>query len=168
MIAFHNPGLLETLLPIFKSKLYSVLPILLMGLLFAAKMVSQITAPLRGLSQTAQAIAAGDLDREADNKGALEIRQLAKSFNQMVATIRQNIAQIYELAYVDKITRLPNREFFRRELSKAVAKVQAHKGSGALLFVDLDGFKRVNDTFGHDFGDKLLAAFAQTDRRSGS
>ena len=89
------------------------------------------------------------------------MRQLAKAFNQMVDTVRENIAQIYELAYVDKITRLPNREFFRRELSKAIAKVQRHKGPGALLFVDLDGFKRVNDTFGHDFGDKLLSAFAE-------
>ena len=159
-ISFHNPGLMEVLVPILKSKIYSVIPILLFGLLIAAKMVSQITAPLRGLSQTAQAIAAGDLDREAEGKGAIEIRQLADSFNQMVATIRQNIAQIYELAYVDKITRLPNREFFKRELTAAVSKVLRNKASGALLFVDLDGFKRVNDTFGHEFGDKLLSQFA--------
>lgn len=161
MIAFRNPAPLETLMPIIQSKLYSVLPILLLGLFFAAKLVSQITAPLKGLSTTAQAITEGDLDRKAEDKGALEVRQLAKAFNQMVDTVRENIAQIYDLAYVDKITRLPNREFFRRELSKAIAKAHRNKGQGALLFVDLDGFKRVNDTFGHDFGDKLLSAFAE-------
>lgn len=160
MVSFKNPGLSETLIPIIKGKLSTVIPILIFGLLFAAKMVSQITAPLRGLSQTAKAIAEGDLDREAEGKGALEIRQLASSFNQMVSTIRENIAQIYDLAYVDKITSLPNREYFKRELTQAVVKGMRAKTSGALLFVDLDGFKRVNDTFGHDFGDKLLSQFA--------
>ncbi len=160
MISFHNPELAETLVPILKSKIFSVIPILLIGMLIAWKMVSQITAPLRGLSATAKAIADGDLDREAEGKGALEIRLLAQSFNQMVATIRQNIAQIYDLAYVDKITRLPNREFFKRELTGAVSKVLRNGSSGALLFVDLDGFKRVNDTFGHELGDKLLSQFA--------
>ncbi len=161
MISFHNPAIGEVLYPMIKARLLSVLPILLFGLILAAKMISQITAPLRGLSQTAMAIAEGDLEREAEGKGALEVRQLAAAFNQMVGTIRQNIAQIYDLAYVDKITRLPNREFFRRELSRAVAKNERTGTSGALLFVDLDGFKRVNDTFGHDFGDKLLTSFAE-------
>jgi len=161
MIAFNNPSAMETLLPIIGSKLTTILPILIAGLLAAWRMVSQITAPLSDLSRTAKAITEGDLERKADAKGAHEVRQLAAAFNQMVDTIRQNIAQIYDLAYVDKITRLPNREFFRRELSKAVARVQRNGSSGALLFVDLDGFKRVNDTFGHDFGDKLLAAFAE-------
>ncbi|MGB7336978.1 MAG: EAL domain-containing protein [Salaquimonas sp.] len=160
MVSFENPGLWVTLVPIIKDKLFSLIPILLMGLLLAAKMVSQITAPLRGLSETAKAIADGDLERQAEGKGAREIRQLAASFNQMVATIRENIAQIYDLAYVDKITQLPNREYFKRELTRAVIKGKRTKTSGALLFVDLDGFKRVNDTFGHDFGDKLLSEFA--------
>ncbi len=160
-IAFNNPGLWETLGPIIWSKLFTVLPILLGGLWFAAHLVSQITAPIKQLVQTAQAISEGDLERQARPAGAHEIRRLAHVFNQMVDTIRENIAQIYDLAYVDKITRLPNREFFRRELSQAVARVKRNGRSGALLFVDLDGFKRVNDTFGHDFGDKLLAEFAE-------
>jgi predicted signal transduction protein with EAL and GGDEF domain len=161
MIAFHNPGLTETLYPIVRSKLATILPILLIGLMFAARMVSQITAPLRSLSVAAGKISAGDFECEADPRGAVEIRQLAIAFNQMVGTIKQNISQIYDLAYVDKVTKLPNREFFRRELSKAVSKVMRTNGSGALLFVDLDGFKRINDTFGHDFGDRLLAQFAE-------
>ena len=50
--------------------------------------------------------------------------------------------QIYELAYVDRTTRLPNREFFRKELTRAIRqKRDAQKATGALLFVDLDGFK---------------------------
>ena len=161
LIAFENPGLVETLVPVIRSKLATILPTLLIGLVLAARMVSQITAPLKGLTQTAKAIADGDLEREAEGRGALEIRQLADSFNQMVRTIRTNMSQIYDLAYVDKITRLPNREFFRREIARSVAQVERNGTSGALLFLDLDGFKRVNDTSGHDLGDQLLAAFAE-------
>ena len=161
LIAFENPGLAETLVPVIWSKLSTILPTLLIGLVLAARMVSQITAPLKGLTQTAKAIADGDLEREAEGRGALEIRQLADSFNQMVRTIRTNMSQIYDLAYVDKITRLPNREFFRREIARSVAQVERNGTAGALLFLDLDGFKRVNDTSGHDLGDQLLAAFAE-------
>ncbi len=160
LISFEVPGLGETLFAVIRAKLATILPILLIGLVLAARMVSQITAPLKGLTETAQAIAGGDLEREAQGRGAREIRQLARSFNQMVRTIRTNMSQIYDLAYVDKITRLPNREFFRREIDRSVAKVVRNGTSGALLFLDLDGFKRVNDTSGHDLGDQLLAAFA--------
>ena len=160
MVAFENPSMTETLLSIVKVKLLAIVPILLIGFLLAARLIRQITAPLSKLSQTAKAVSEGDLEQQVEPEGALEIRQLGHSFNQMVSTIRNNVSQIYDLAYVDKVTQLPNREYFRKELTKAVAKSKRKSSSGALLFLDLDGFKRVNDTFGHDFGDKLLSQFA--------
>lgn len=160
MIAFHNPGFAETVWPIIQAKIWTVVPILLAGLLIATRMVGQITAPLTGLAQTANQISSGKMDSEARVEGAREIRQLAAAFNQMIGTIRSNIAQIYDLAYVDKTTKLPNREFFRREMTQAIAFAVRESKAGALLFVDMDGFKRINDTFGHDFGDKLLFAFS--------
>ncbi|MEZ5800324.1 MAG: diguanylate cyclase [Nitratireductor sp.] len=160
-IRFRNPGFLETVLPIIGSKLMTMVPILIAGLLFSAGLVSQITLPLRRLSVAAMAFSAGDLNLKIKVEGAREIRQLGEAFASMIEKLKANIEQIYELAYVDRITQLPNREYFRMELTRAINKAQRTNVAGALLFVDLDGFKRVNDTLGHDLGDKLLGKFAE-------
>ncbi|MGD9476589.1 putative bifunctional diguanylate cyclase/phosphodiesterase [Shinella sp. G-2] len=62
----------------------------------------------------------------------------------------------HRLANLDSLTNLPNRRQFRAELERRIAEAEA-KGTGlALGLIDLDGFKPVNDTFGHSIGDKLL------------
>ena len=160
MIAFNNPSFWEMAMPVVRAKLVMLVPILAMGLLFAARMVSQTTAPLSALSASAKRIAEGDFEGRVDEIGAREVRTLARSFNQMVSTIKSNIAQIYDLAYIDRVTNLPNREYFRKELTSAIYNSLRNQSAGALLFVDIDGFKRVNDTFGHDFGDRILGLFA--------
>ncbi|MFZ1816168.1 MAG: EAL domain-containing protein [Rhizobiaceae bacterium] len=160
-IKFRVPGFIETVAPILLSKLTAIVPILITGLLFASGLVTQITKPLRRLSNAAQSFSDGNLEQKIEVQGALEIRQLGEAFSAMIEKLKANIEQIYELAYVDRITQLPNREFFRMELSRAINKAQRTGITGALLFVDLDGFKRVNDTMGHDQGDKLLGKFAE-------
>jgi diguanylate cyclase (GGDEF)-like protein len=64
--------------------------------------------------------------------------------------------QIRRLAYYDPLTGLPNRMLFGETLSKAVAQAERHGRRLAVMFVDLDNFKRVNDTLGHRAGDDLL------------
>jgi|GEM_PF-6370836 len=64
------------------------------------------------------------------------------------------------LAYHDNLTGLPNRSFFVERFSQAVAKSHRTQTNIALFSMDLDGFKKVNDTFGHDMGDKLLKSVA--------
>jgi diguanylate cyclase (GGDEF)-like protein len=71
---------------------------------------------------------------------------------------REAEEKIRVLAYYDSLTDLPNRTFFTELLRLAIAYARRHKLTMALLFIDLDNFKRVNDTLGHDMGDKLLLA----------
>lgn len=61
-----------------------------------------------------------------------------------------------ELAYYDPMTELPNRRFFDRELRNSLLQKGNDRNTGAVLFLDIDGFKQVNDHFGHDVGDLLL------------
>ena len=77
-----------------------------------------------------------------------------------VRSIRLN-EQNRALAYYDPLTRLPNRLLFHERVEQALRRAQRKGAALALCLLDLDGFKRVNDTWGHDAGDRLLEAFAQ-------
>ena len=69
--------------------------------------------------------------------------------------------QIRSLAFYDPLTQLPNRRLLMDRLEKALSTGVRHQRKGALLFVDLDNFKTLNDTLGHDKGDMLLQQVAQ-------
>ena len=68
--------------------------------------------------------------------------------------------QLEHLAYHDSLTGLPNRALFREHVELALARAQRTACSAAVLFVDLDDFKLVNDSFGHQIGDQLLCTVA--------
>lgn len=69
--------------------------------------------------------------------------------------------EIRHLAYYDKLTGLMNRASIMKMLDEKLVEMQAKHETGAVYFVDLDDFKKVNDTMGHDCGDSLLAAAAE-------
>jgi diguanylate cyclase (GGDEF)-like protein/PAS domain S-box-containing protein len=68
---------------------------------------------------------------------------------------------IYRMVWFDPVTGLPNRRRFEKELSKALLAPLGRKENGAILFLDLDDFKQVNDSLGHARGDKLLSAVGE-------
>ncbi len=70
-------------------------------------------------------------------------------------------SEIKHLAFYDQLTRLPNRRLLMDRLQQALASSARSGREGALLFIDLDNFKTLNDTLGHDIGDMLLQQVAQ-------
>jgi diguanylate cyclase (GGDEF)-like protein/PAS domain S-box-containing protein len=64
--------------------------------------------------------------------------------------------RLEHLAFYDPLTALPNRTFFLESLQKTLSSLKRNERSGALMMIDLDGFKYVNDTYGHAAGDELL------------
>jgi diguanylate cyclase (GGDEF)-like protein/PAS domain S-box-containing protein len=74
---------------------------------------------------------------------------------------RKNLEKINQLAFYDPLTGLPNRRLLLDRLQQALAKHSRGLQQGALLFIDLDNFKDLNDTLGHDMGDQLLQQVAE-------
>jgi diguanylate cyclase (GGDEF)-like protein/PAS domain S-box-containing protein len=68
--------------------------------------------------------------------------------------------KVHELARFDSLTRLPNRSMFLGELDRTIARARRQAQEFAVCFIDLDRFKTINDTLGHDAGDELLLAMA--------
>ena len=79
---------------------------------------------------------------------------------QDVSARRTQEQEIRRLAYYDDVTGLPNRRHFREQLGRALDRAAVAEGTLAVLFIDLDEFKRINDTLGHTFGDLLLRQVA--------
>jgi diguanylate cyclase (GGDEF)-like protein len=77
-----------------------------------------------------------------------------------VARLQERVEQLDQLAHQDSLINLPNRRGFMRELERLIARVDRYGIKAAMLFVDLDGLKMINDTFGHRAGDEALIQVA--------
>lgn len=89
----------------------------------------------------------------------LDARMAARTA-QLSASLKEANRELTQLALQDNLTGLPNRILLADRIDQAMRKVDAQGGMFALMFLDLDGFKPVNDAFGHHVGDQLLRAVA--------
>jgi diguanylate cyclase (GGDEF)-like protein len=78
-----------------------------------------------------------------------------------VAQLEQRVEQLDHLAHQDSLISLPNRRGFMRELERLVDRAKRYGEGSAMLFVDLDGLKMINDSFGHKAGDEALIQVAE-------
>jgi len=138
------------------------LPILLllaaMPMVLTYVLTGTLTRPIETLRRRALAIANGDFQAPVEVDSQSEVGALADSFRAMVTKLNSNLSRVNVLAYTDRVTGLPNRAVLTHVLDYGLAKDRDPRLTGGLLFIDLDNFKQVNDTMGHEAGDEILRA----------
>jgi diguanylate cyclase (GGDEF)-like protein len=114
--------------------------------------------PVSRIIETAQAASRGRLDARLDIRTGDELQDLAEGFNAMLDRLRGSLEHVHQLAYADHLTGLPNKTAF---LEHARGLLRAGESAGAMFLIDLDRFKRLNDTFGAKQGDRLIRMAGQ-------
>ena len=115
-----------------------------------------ILRPLHEVQRVTDAIAAGELDQSPRLQSDDEFGQLATSLNHMRQHLQESSRQIEELAYYDTLTGLPNKVTSIDTTQHMIERSQAAGHQLAILLLDLDNFKNINDGLGHQLGDILL------------
>lgn len=139
------------------------------GVALAAGVSRVVTRPLQAMVKAAQAFSRGQAHGALPVQRGDEVGELARSFQDMVQQISRQLAELSvsrdamaHLAHHDALTGLPNRRMFEQRLVQVLELSRRSGRSCALLFVDLDDFKSINDSHGHAVGDLVLQAVART------
>jgi len=130
--------------------------VLLAALIASIVFARGVSRPLQRLADGAHRIEQGDYSGSVDLRQQDEIGQLASAFNRMRTRIGEREEQIRFQATHDALTGLPNRTLFLDRLEQAIAHARRRAELVAMIMMDLDRFKEINDTLGHHFGDDLL------------
>jgi len=127
-----------------------------------AQAVRDLSVAMQSVSKEAR------FDTEVSVQGSEDISQVVMGFNSMIGELRlwkhanqKAEAKLQQMALIDELTGLPNRRLLFDRLTLGLARAKRENYRLALLFIDLDGFKLVNDNLGHAVGDLLLTEVAQ-------
>ncbi|MCB2101568.1 MAG: diguanylate cyclase, partial [Rhodobacterales bacterium] len=121
-----------------------------------------LVASMDELSEGALRIAEGDRNHKVDVTIPMELASVADTFNRMTEKILEQEKALVTAASVDSLTGLYNRREFDRVLEDEVKRSLRYGTSVALVLVDIDHFKKFNDTHGHQGGDEALRTVAET------
>ena len=119
-------------------------------------LVKSILRPLKKLNTEVARFGEGDLSARIYLKSGDELEQLANTINWMAEKLEQNQQALIELATIDGLTGVFNRREFNRRLTIEIERSRREGHSVSLLMVDIDHFKKLNDTYGHQSGDDAL------------
>jgi diguanylate cyclase (GGDEF)-like protein len=144
--------------------------VMLIGLVAVAGisvvLARSIRRPIRELKEGVEEFAKGNLDHRVPVHRTDELGLVVEMFNRMAAAVKGGQEELAHQAFHDPLTDLPNRDLFKDRVGHALARQTRDRKPLAVMFVDLDDFKTVNDSLGHAAGDQLLSWMAERLMRS--
>ena len=123
-------------------------------------LTTSIVQPLQQAIVIFRHISNGQYDAPIAVQGRDEISQVMGALQEMQIKLGEDEEAIHQLAFYDPLTKLPNRRLLRDRLQRALSVSTRSHLYGAVLMIDLDNFKSINDSRGHEIGDHLLAEVA--------
>ncbi|MCW8883905.1 MAG: EAL domain-containing protein [Motiliproteus sp.] len=142
--------------------------LVLIGVLLSMISSRRIVKPIQDVARSASSIGSHRQTKELTYSRQDELGELVESFNDMNARLQQEVverekteAKLRQMALYDALTNLPNRTLIFDRLRIMIDNAKRNSSKLAVMFVDLDDFKKVNDTLGHDVGDVLLIESAK-------
>jgi diguanylate cyclase (GGDEF)-like protein len=133
----------------------------LLGAIVATIVSRRITGSVMQLITFSKRVASGDFSARAPESREHEFAILARAMNQMAEFIENSHDQLKHQATHDTLTGLPNRSLLEDRLTQAISYAERYHRLVTVIFIDLDGFKLVNDSLGHKAGDDLLKIMAE-------
>ena len=138
-------------------QIFALSAIVLVTAVFAAVLFARtVSRPLQMLAVGAGRIGRGEYVEPIIVRREDELGELAGAFNSMQSAIAAREEQIMFQATHDALTGLPNRKLFLDRLAAAIADAKRTNGIAGMTMMDIDRFKEINDTLGHQFGDQIL------------
>lgn len=134
--------------------------VLLIVMFAGRRLIRKALRPLIELQTPLARLARGEIDVSVAPGGDREIAAISHALNVTISALKQRNETLHQLADRDSLTGLHNRNYFSRALDAALERVKGGAMTSALLFIDLDRFKFINDSFGHRAGDRLLVEVA--------
>ncbi|WPD21801.1 MAG: diguanylate cyclase [Candidatus Electrothrix scaldis] len=154
----------STLYTAMESIVISLIVLLLVVVLLlnqvVVKPVAKLTEHINNIRDT------GDLSKRIESKRSDEIGHLTRQYNKMLGDLQRQQNELEEMAVTDGLTRLLNHRKIMEDLQREIERCSHHTPELAVMMLDLDFFKRINDTYGHKAGDEILVAVAQALRAS--
>jgi diguanylate cyclase (GGDEF)-like protein len=123
---------------------------------FILSNLKALQSNLRHLTWQSKKVAEGDFSQKVDFLG-----EFSDAFNEMTAKLRDSSEQLTRLANMDTLTKIPNRRALERFLGESFTDVLANNQPFSVIIFDIDFFKSVNDTYGHDAGDAVLVRVSE-------
>lgn len=134
---------------------------LLISVFVIFKLTDRITRPLLELTEKTQKISENNLENDFYCKTGDEVEVLSESLSKMVDSLKGHIDYINNLAYIDPLTKVGNNLAYKRKVEELSENITQNNADFALYVMDLNGLKKVNDTYGHEMGDTLIKNAAE-------